>query len=222
MCPLCGNTCLTLNTMTKNITSIFKMGKKVIFIRIDPLEFPQYIIKIRGKLFVAGDFICSVKGQNVTIIHYNGEDENLTIPSKINNFSVKAIAASAFQNCKSLTSVTVPDSVKKIGIYAFQNCINLKYVKLSNSIKKIEEYTFSECDLSSIELPNSIRELGKNAFEWCENLNSVIIPDSVVSIGECSFFMCTRLTSMILCGATRIGKNAVPIHTKIIRQGRNK
>ena len=50
----------------------------------------------------------------LTIIGYNGNDKNITIPSKANS-----IGQEAFYGNKNIVSVTVPSSVKSIGAYAF-------------------------------------------------------------------------------------------------------
>ncbi|MCM1484850.1 MAG: leucine-rich repeat protein, partial [Faecalibacterium sp.] len=46
----------------------------------------------------------------------------LKIPSEIDGVSVTAIASSAFQNKKYITSIDIPDSVTSIGSYVFSGC----------------------------------------------------------------------------------------------------
>lgn len=58
------------------------------------------------------------------------------------------IAGSAFYNCKSLTSVTIPDSVRSIGDFAFYNCASL----------------------TSIIIPDNVTSIGDRAFGGCKNL----------------------------------------------------
>ena len=63
----------------------------------------------------------------------------------------KGIAASAFQGCKGLTSVTIPNSVTNIGRQAFLNCEGLTSITIPNSVTWIEANAFSGCSgLTSI------------------------------------------------------------------------
>ena len=46
-------------------------------------------------------------------------DTNIVIPATYNGLPVTSIGSGAFSGCRSLTSVTIPDSVTSIGEYAF-------------------------------------------------------------------------------------------------------
>ncbi|MEE0858937.1 MAG: leucine-rich repeat domain-containing protein [Acutalibacteraceae bacterium] len=73
----------------------------------------------------------------IKISDYTGDATNLTIPSEIDGITVTVIGESAFRNCDSLVSVTIPDSVTEVGSYAFSNNENLTSVTLGNSLSKI-------------------------------------------------------------------------------------
>lgn len=51
----------------------------------------------------------------------------------------------AFNNCSSLTSVTIPDSVTTIGNSAFDSCDGLTSVTIGNSVTSIGNYAFGYC-----------------------------------------------------------------------------
>jgi uncharacterized repeat protein (TIGR02543 family) len=70
----------------------------------------------------------------VYIKSYNGSYENLVIPKTINGIEVKYIFDSAFQDCKSLVSMVLPDSITNIGANAFQYCNNLESINLPDSL----------------------------------------------------------------------------------------
>ena len=58
---------------------------------------------------------------------------------------VTTIGEFAFNNCSTLTSVTIPNSVTEIGDYAFSGCSALTSVTIPNSVTKIGRGTFSGC-----------------------------------------------------------------------------
>ena len=103
--------------------------------------------KMSGEAAITG-----VKDKNIRIA---------IIPSKIRSCKVTAIGDNAFEKCKSLKKVFMPDSVTSIGEFAFDNCTSLK----------------------SITIPDSVTSIGCAAFSNCDSLTSITIPDSVTSIG---------------------------------------
>ena len=122
----------------------------------------------------------------------------------------KHIAGWAFYYCKSLTSITIPNSVTTIGDLAFECCTGLTSVTIPNSVTSIGEYAFRGCTgLTSITIPNSVTSIGKSAFEGCTGLTSVTIPNSVTSIGEYAFLHCKSLISVTIPkSVTDIADNA--------------
>ena len=61
------------------------------------------------------------------------------------NGSLRVIKNGAFQLCKSLKKVVLPDSVHRIGAYAFGSCRSLEYVRLPPGLEKLEDGLFQFC-----------------------------------------------------------------------------
>ena len=92
-----------------------------------------------------------INGERVaTIVNYIGTESKLMIPGVIEGTKVVGIGNSAFSRCKSLTSVTIPDSVTSIGEYAFYGCSSLTSVTIPDSVTSIGEYAFIRCSSLTI------------------------------------------------------------------------
>ena len=69
-------------------------------------------------------------------------------------YNYTSIGSSAFEDCSSLTSITIPDSVTSIGSSAFRGCSSL----------------------TSVTIPNSVTSIGSSAFSGCSSLESMTLP----------------------------------------------
>ena len=165
---------------------------------------------------VGGDLIIPSfwEGKPVTSIddyafHYCKSLRSVTIPD-----SVTSIGSYAFRYCKSLTNVTIPDSVTSIGGYAFDWCTNLTSVIIGNSVTSIGSMAFRNCDsLTNVTIPDSVTSIGSGSFRDCVSLTSLTIPESVTSIGGSAFWGCTSLTSITIPDSvTSIGRGAFTDH----------
>ena len=129
------------------------------------------------------------------------------------------IPISAFENCKNLTTVTMPDSVTDIGSFAFGSCYNLTNITISNSLTSIGPYAFHYCtSLENVTIPNSVTNIDNSAFYYCYNLTSIVIPNSVNSIGGHAFYNCGNLDNVYMYSITppTLGNtNAIPNDTLI-------
>ena len=111
--------------------------------------------------------------------------------------AVTTIGGSAFRDCKSLTSIEIPEGVTSIGETAFYNCRSLTSIVLPEGVTSIGKSAFFEClSLTSIEIPESVTSIGGSAFSACISLTSIEIPVGVTSIGQCAFYYCSSLTSI--------------------------
>jgi len=115
--------------------------------------------------------------------------------------SVTNIGSAAFRGCTSLTSVTIGSGVTSIEIGTFSRCTGLTSVTIGNSVTTIYNVAFAECtSLTSITIPNSVTSIMGDAFIKCTSLTSVTIGNSVTSIGGAAFYDCTRLTRVTFAG----------------------
>ncbi len=162
---------------------------------------------------------------------YTGD---ITIPASVVyagvTYTVTAIGDYAFYYCKSLSSITIPDSVTTIGYEAFVECNALERVDLGSGVTTIGNYAFADCFLlAEITIPDNVETIGRTAFgscwalekvtfgsglktigdfafQICTSLKEITIPDNVETIGECSFCYCDSLESATIgSGVKEIG-----------------
>ncbi len=141
------------------------------------------------------------------------KDKSVTkvaIPKTIDGVAVTGIGESAFADCGSLASVTVPEGVTDIGESAFSGCSSLMSVTLPESVVSIGGSAFDGCSsLESLTFPESVTSIGAGVFRGCSSLASVTIPSSVTSISGSVFYGCSALTSLTIpASVTYIGIGA--------------
>ena len=111
------------------------------------------------------------------------------------------IAAQAFENCRSITDVVIPNSVSEIGERAFWGCSKLEHIRLPEGLKEIPTYLLSGCNsLREIQIPESVTDIGAGAFRSCGSVQSVRIPEKVHVLPYQSFENCKGMTDLFLSG----------------------
>ena len=126
-----------------------------------------FTIPITASATTKGDYEYKILDDGTAeITGYNGNAIKLEIPDTLDGYTVTIISMYAFYDCKSLTSVIIPDSVTSIDYCAFDNCTGL----------------------TRITIPDSVTSIGSCAFHNCTNLTSITIPDSVTYIGDYAFY----------------------------------
>ncbi|MBP3689413.1 MAG: leucine-rich repeat domain-containing protein [Bacteroidaceae bacterium] len=70
----------------------------------------------------------------------------LSIPSNVTwedkTYTVTIIECDAFNSCRNLKEIIIPNSITYIGDGAFKNCIMLASINIPNSISRIGNHTF--------------------------------------------------------------------------------
>lgn len=108
----------------------------------------------------------------------NGYEGDIIIPETVafqrTSYLVTSIGENAFFSCKSLTSITLPNSVKSIGMGSFTYCESLTSITIPDSVKVIANMAFYHCEsLTEITLPNSVKSLGYYIFGNCFSLETI-------------------------------------------------
>lgn len=153
------------------------------------------------------DMVVSVTYRGSNVSEYSNEyTGDVIIPDYVfydeKQYKVIDIGVAAFQGCRELTSVTIPNSVVAIEFYAFSNCRGLTSVTIPDSVTYIWDHAFEGCKgLTSVIIGNSVIRIGNYAFDGCIGLTYVTIGNNVTSIGSSAFFASSEIKS-ITCKAT--------------------
>ncbi len=187
--------------------------------------------------FDSSTHTATVTYQGSSYNSYSGEyTGSVAIPASVtyNNeeYSVISIGYRAFYNCKSLTSVTIPNSVTSIRGDAFSYCSGLSSVTIGNGVTNIGSNAFLECEnLTSVRISDLAAWctiLFERAIDQGENtqyanplyyagnlylnntlVDDLVIPNGVTEIGFQAFAYCTSITSVTIPeGVTSLGKGA--------------
>ena len=121
---------------------------------------------------------------------YDEYKGDIVIPSYFihNNkkYWVTSIHPSAFANCRSLNSISIPPTIRMIERETFKNCNGLQTVVLPNTLEVIQYEAFAYCSqLSSIKFPTALTTICNRAFAHCKKIKDVYtIADN---ISDCAF-----------------------------------
>jgi len=139
---------------------------------------------------VQAQFNCTTNQDAITITAYTGPGGAVVIPDTVHGLPVTSIGDSAFANCQSLTSVTIPNCLTNIGDSAFSYCRSLTTVAMGTGLCSIGGAAFFNCSgLTHITLLNHGTRLGYMAFWNCKNLTNATfvfsdtnLPSQVVEV----------------------------------------
>ncbi len=142
--------------------------------------------------------LTSVEG----ISEVNNEVE---IPSKINDVDVIEIGDEVFINNLFIKKLVIPESVKSLGNKMCYGAKNLEEVVLPNNITVIPDYAFENCSsLTNINIPTSLVQIRANAFSQTA-LKEFIAPESLKEIWLYAFKDAKELRNVELKNVTKIG-----------------
>ena len=141
---------------------------------------------------------------------YSGSEPNLIIPATLGGHPVRTIGEKAFEGCRSLVSVVIPEGVTVIDAWAFYKCTALKNVSFPDSLKIVGAAAFENCTaMTAVNIPANVELLDREAFCLCTALLDVTIPGSVKTVADRAFKLCSQLKNATLSeGVKELGEEA--------------
>lgn len=156
-----------------------------------------------------------------------GKDENtlaidknlygaVTVPSKVNGFTVTGVAPYAFASCWDLKGVTLPPTVTTLSEYAFYSTRFSSSLELPEGITIIPNNAFMFANIERYKLPSTLRAIARKAFQYSKVI-SITIPASVEAIDEYAFNNCDDLSAVRMLSATpiAISSSAFPTRSSV-------
>lgn len=192
--------------------------------------------KYTGDIVIPSGITVSNIEYTVTRIGHDSFSEcpdltSITFPSGI-NCKLEVIESNAFQNCKSITSLVIPNTVTLIDAYAFLGCSSLKRVNIGSGIKKIGNAAFNYCssiervdisdlsfwyDIDFVQYPGGYLATSnplyyaKHLYLNGEEVTELNVPNELTQIKPRAFYNCEGLTSVYISNSsnvTSIGESA--------------
>ena len=109
------------------------------------------------------------------------------------------VAATAFSSCRSLETITLPDTITSLGTSVFAKCLSLKSFKVPDGVTTLPQYAFFGCaKLESIDF-NNVKTLSGPVC------GSVSTPET-----DNSTYACSSLKTLVLSKVKEIPANAFP------------
>ena len=150
-------------------------------------------------VIVKSDWTLGLRGNGSSAFIGSGV-KNAVIESREN------IPVGLFQDCKSLTSVTLPNNAKTIELYAFAGTTALESIDLKY-VETISAYAFSDSGIKELVFPESLKKVEDRAF--CKNkaLTKLTINSSNLEIKR-AFMGCPALSYVKTSAGTNVTFNS--------------
>jgi hypothetical protein len=83
-----------------------------------------------------------------------------------------ALPDSAFNECRLLAYIVLPDNLKRIGTHAFRNCSLLRQIPIPSTVSEIGDAAFWNCtNVTTLTMPQALTTLGRTPFGGTVNLS---------------------------------------------------
>lgn len=156
-----------------------------------------------GMFYFAEDWDRAKKDENG--VYYSSDKRRLfQVPYKMKgSFQIEQgilyICEKAFEYCKDITEITIPNSVRRIGPNAFIGCKKLTKIIIPSSVVEICSEAFKDCSsLKQVIILSSNIEFGDNPFAGCFGLDIICASgDYIIKDGAIYNKDTTKLISYI-------------------------
>jgi len=147
----------------------------------------------------------------------------VNVPGVLNNHPVTSVGrmksskttgiCAVNVNCKSITSVVIPEGVKYLESYLFIHLSKLTKITLPDSIEYIGDYAFYDCaslayinstERGHIVMPDSLVYYGTYLFGEDVSITSFEFPERINYINSYTFTKCTGFRNLVISGQYQV------------------
>ena len=157
---------------------------------LETIKLPESVEDIRGNAFA---YCIKLKDINFTdnlkrIYEYAFAYCN-SLTNVILSKSIVRVGYSAFCSCAELALINLrTKNYHKIEKGTFEECPSLSRISIPSNIEKISDYAFSGSGIWQVEIENKNVDISKYAFLGCKNLKTIsfIEPKEIDELGICA------------------------------------
>ena len=220
-----------------------KRGKKITAVLLIILSImtsvpvqAQEIADVQESIDVVGkDYLTSEDGQwqyeiletdegekYIDLYEYNGNEEVLAVPSKINGITVCSMGSIVFYNNETLREVTLPKTIVTVSQGVFKTAYALEKISIENPTEAgfhtIDGVFFNGKQLVAYPpakqgdlyvIPEGTTDILNGAFFGCADLKKIVVPSSAVYYRTCAFAKCKQPIDIILKGTSSTALNFI-------------
>ena len=111
----------------------------------------------------------------------------------LSNTTLTKLEERAFEYCKNLRLIKLPETIKEIGFRAFAECKSLIEIENFEKIEVLEPNVFIGSGINQITIPFKLTEIPRLTFSDCSNLEFVDIHNGVKNIANNAFDGCNSI-----------------------------
>lgn len=137
-----------------------------------------------------------VNNTSISLVDWDHEQPNLSVPDMLANRYFISVANWAFENDTDLKSVDLSQAehLNRIGMYAFSGCTEIEGdMIIPQSVTRIGEHAFDNCNKLETLDYNGSADVPEYCFYNCSSLKSVSIAEGAKSISYFAFANCSNL-----------------------------
>lgn len=147
-----------------------------------------------------------IEDNNIRLMKYNGNENNVIIPDYIQGFRVSSLGNRLFSSNEYIDTIVIPKTIEFIDEGCFRKS-SIKTIKFLNSMKILPKSLFRSCDqLQSVILPNDLEIVGEYCFYQCSSLVKITLPDEVHTLSDNAFAECSNLKEVIITNKSKMTK----------------